>query len=238
MWIRNNLYRRVWFVFGIITKSILIMPKLFSYGTLQYPKVQMDTYGRLLKGIDEELLGYRLEFVKITDTAVLKSSGLAEHPILRYSGNMDDKVKGLVFEITDDELLQSDKYEVDDYKRVIGEFNSGIRAWVYVGKWFAENKLPIPIKYVAKSLSEKLGVSLGSIKRFENSGEISLKHILKLTLVLDALDEFHNLFPKKKYNSIDDIFSVATKTGLNIKTAKEIFEEVYSNCGDIRIKGW
>ena len=110
------------------------MPKLFSYGTLQYPKVQMDTYGRLLKGIVEELLGYRLEFVKITDTAVLKSSGLAEHPILRYSGNMDDKVKGLVFEITDDELLQSDKYEVDDYKRVIGEFNSGIRAWVYVGK--------------------------------------------------------------------------------------------------------
>ena len=36
----------------------------------------------------------------------------------------------------------------------------------------------------------------------------------------------------------DDIFSVATNTGLNIKTAKEIFDEVYSNCGEIRIKGW
>ncbi len=56
-----------------------------------------------------------------------------------------------------------------------------------------------------KSLSEKSGVSLGSIKRFENSGEIFLKHILKLALVLDALDEFHNLFPEKEYNSIDDI---------------------------------
>jgi len=37
----------------VITKSILIIPKLFSYGTLQYLKVQMDTYGRLLKGIVE-----------------------------------------------------------------------------------------------------------------------------------------------------------------------------------------
>jgi len=56
-----------------------------------------------------------------------------------------------------------------------------------------------------KSLSEKSGVSLGSIKRFENSGEISLKHLLKLALVIDALDEFHNLFPEKEYKSIDDI---------------------------------
>jgi len=56
-----------------------------------------------------------------------------------------------------------------------------------------------------KFLSEKSGVSLGSIKRFENSGEISLKHLLKLALVLDALDEFHNLFPEKEHNSIDDI---------------------------------
>ncbi len=56
-----------------------------------------------------------------------------------------------------------------------------------------------------KSLSEKSGVSLGSIKRFETSGEISLKHLLKLALVLDALDEFHNLFPEKEHESIDDI---------------------------------
>ena len=48
-------------------------------------------------------------------------------------------------------------------------------------------------------------MSWGSIKRFENSGEISLKHLLKLALALDALDEFHNLFPEKEYNSIDDI---------------------------------
>ncbi len=41
----------------------------------------------------------------------------------------------------------------------------------------------------------------------------------------------------KEIEALDDIFSVATKTGLNIKTAKEIFEEVYSNCGEIRIKG-
>jgi len=33
---------------------------------------------------------------------------------------------------------------------------------------------------------------------------------------------------------LDDIFSVAINTGLNIKTAKKIFDEVYSNCGEIR----
>ena len=56
-----------------------------------------------------------------------------------------------------------------------------------------------------KNLSEKSGVSLGSLKRFENNGEISLKNILKLALILDSLDEFNNLFPVNKYKSIDDI---------------------------------
>ncbi|RUA25082.1 MAG: XRE family transcriptional regulator [Bacteroidetes bacterium] len=56
-----------------------------------------------------------------------------------------------------------------------------------------------------KLLSEKSGVSWGSIKRFESSGEISLKNLLKLALTLDALEEFHSLFPEKEYNSIDDI---------------------------------
>jgi hypothetical protein len=31
-----------------------------------------------------------------------------------------------------DELAQSDKYEVDDYQRVLGEMASGTSAWAYV----------------------------------------------------------------------------------------------------------
>jgi len=37
-----------------------------------------------------------------------------------------------VFEITVEELAQSDKYEVDDYQRVMGKMKSGRSAWVYV----------------------------------------------------------------------------------------------------------
>jgi hypothetical protein len=34
--------------------------KLFSYGTLQYEAVQLDTFGRTLLGQKDVLLGYRL----------------------------------------------------------------------------------------------------------------------------------------------------------------------------------
>lgn len=45
-----------------------------------------------------------------------------------------------------------------------------------------------------KTLAEKSGVSQGSIKRFENTGEISLSSLLALALVLDELESFTNLF--------------------------------------------
>lgn len=56
-----------------------------------------------------------------------------------------------------------------------------------------------------KSLAETSGVSLGSIKRFEQQYEISLKHLLRIALVLNSLDEFHTLFPHNQYQNVDDI---------------------------------
>lgn len=35
------------------------------------------------------------------------------------------------FGITDDELAQADRYEVDAYARVEGNFDSGATAWIY-----------------------------------------------------------------------------------------------------------
>ena len=58
------------------------------------------------------------------------------------------------------------------------------------------------------SLSERSGVSLGSLKKFEKTGKISLESLLKLALVLDALDGFINLFnlkPLESYRSLDQI---------------------------------
>ena len=107
------------------------MKLLFSYGTLQDVQVQIETFGRELTGASEVLLGYQLELVKIEDEAVVKLSGKTHHPIA-ILGNKTSEIKGMVFEITAEELAHSDQYEVDAYQRVLGKMQSGIEAWVYV----------------------------------------------------------------------------------------------------------
>ena len=57
----------------------------------------------------------------------------------------------------------------------------------------------------AFKLADKSGVSLGSLKRFERTGEISLSSLLKIALVLDSLKEFERLFDKPEYTSIEEI---------------------------------
>ena len=44
--------------------------------------------------------------------------------------------------------------------------------------------------YTQTELSERAGVSLGSLKRFEHSGQIALESLLKLALVLECLGDF------------------------------------------------
>lgn len=59
-----------------------------------------------------------------------------------------------------------------------------------------------------KTLSERSGVSLGVIKRFERTGKISLESLLKLAVILGALDQFVSLFKPKEpqaYSSLDEI---------------------------------
>jgi transcriptional regulator with XRE-family HTH domain len=60
-------------------------------------------------------------------------------------------------------------------------------------------------KISMRRLSEMSGVSYGSIKRFEASGEISLTSLLKIALVLDCADDFENLFANSRPQSIQEI---------------------------------
>jgi gamma-glutamylcyclotransferase (GGCT)/AIG2-like uncharacterized protein YtfP len=106
--------------------------RLFSYGTLQLTPVQLSTFGRILEGQPDVLCGYRLDLVKIEDPAVIATSGKDHHPIITHTGNLTDTISGTAFIITADELEQADAYEVDDYKRVSVELQSGKSAWVYV----------------------------------------------------------------------------------------------------------
>ncbi|MCC6725785.1 MAG: gamma-glutamylcyclotransferase [Saprospiraceae bacterium] len=105
---------------------------LFSYGTLQKKKVQMESFGRILKGYKDTLNGYKLSMVEITDASVLAKSEQKFHPIAVKSTNQSDFIEGVVFEISEAELLMADSYEVDDYKRVDVVLESGKLAWVYV----------------------------------------------------------------------------------------------------------
>ncbi len=45
-----------------------------------------------------------------------------------------------------------------------------------------------------KDLAARSGVSLGSVKRFETTGEISLASLLAIALILNDLEAFSSLF--------------------------------------------
>ena len=49
-------------------------------------------------------------------------------------------------------------------------------------------------KIAQAELANKSGVSLGSIKRFEQTGQISLESFLKLAHLFDRLDDFEAIF--------------------------------------------
>lgn len=106
--------------------------KLFSYGTLQYDSVQIATFGRKLNGHLDALVGYTLSQVEIKAPGVLEQSGEPFHPVVTYTGNKNDIVQGIVFEVSPEEIAYADEYEVDDYKRVSAKMQSGQQAWVYV----------------------------------------------------------------------------------------------------------
>ncbi len=61
------------------------------------------------------------------------------------------------------------------------------------------------LKITQKRLSELSDVSLGSIKRYESTGEISLTSLIKIAYVLDCEDDFDQLFARKKYRSIQEV---------------------------------
>lgn len=59
-----------------------------------------------------------------------------------------------------------------------------------------------------QNLSVRSGVSLGSIKRFERTGQISLESLLKLALVLKSLESFNSLFAEEPLQSLPSIDAI------------------------------
>ena len=58
-----------------------------------------------------------------------------------------------------------------------------------------------------EGLARRSNVSLGSLKRFERTGQVSLDSLLKLALVLGKLDDFESVFKPglQVPGSLDDL---------------------------------
>ena len=56
-----------------------------------------------------------------------------------------------------------------------------------------------------QELADKVGIAVGTVKRFEKTGEIQFNHLLRIALVLGKLEDFSNIFavndvPASLYN--------------------------------------
>ena len=64
-----------------------------------------------------------------------------------------------------------------------------------------------------KAFAKRAGVGYDAYRKFENTGDITLRNLVLCAIVLDDIDDFSDLFTKKSYQSIDDL--------LNMKDAKK-----------------
>ena len=58
-----------------------------------------------------------------------------------------------------------------------------------------------------EKLASISGVSYGSIKRFEATGQISLISLTKIAMALDMADELRNLFTQVPYKDIREVIN-------------------------------
>jgi transcriptional regulator with XRE-family HTH domain len=62
------------------------------------------------------------------------------------------------------------------------------------------------LNWTQKDLAERSGVSYGSIKRFEQCGQISFESLLKIAEVLGRLNEFETLILPRNNKRLEKLF--------------------------------
>ena len=60
-------------------------------------------------------------------------------------------------------------------------------------------------------LAAKSGVSLGSLRRFEQTGEISLHSLVRIAAALDCQGDFDALFAAKAFRTIQEVIDAQRK---------------------------
>ena len=76
----------------------------------------------------------------------------------------------------------------------------------YLAKKISDNskKKRIKLNFTQQELAERSGVSLSSLKRFEQKAEISLASLLRIAIVLDATETMISLFSENNPTNLDD----------------------------------
>ena len=59
-----------------------------------------------------------------------------------------------------------------------------------------------------KSFAKRAGVGYDAYRKFENTGEITLRNLVMCAIVLDDVDAFAELFTKKSYQSINELLKI------------------------------
>ncbi|MFT5736135.1 MAG: gamma-glutamylcyclotransferase (GGCT)/AIG2-like uncharacterized protein YtfP [Maribacter sp.] len=98
--------------------------QLFTYGTLQEEAVQLEVFSRLLSGIQDTLINYKIAVQKVAN----------RYPTLEYTNNMEDKITGNMYTLSPEELEKADTYEGEAYERIKITLVSGNKAWAYQAK--------------------------------------------------------------------------------------------------------
>lgn len=65
----------------------------------------------------------------------------------------------------------------------------------------------LELNLTQEGLATRAGVKFATYRRFEQTGEISLRGLLQIGFALNALSDFDALFAQKQYMSLDDVLN-------------------------------
>ena len=65
----------------------------------------------------------------------------------------------------------------------------------------------LELNLTQEGMAARAGLKFATYRRFEQTGEISLKGLLQVGFALDALADFDALFAQRQYQSLDDVLN-------------------------------
>ncbi len=79
-------------------------------------------------------------------------------------------------------------------------------------------KRRLELNLTQEGMATRAGIKFATYRRFEQTGEISLRGLLQIGFALDALDEFDRLFTQRQYQTLDDVLN---ETAVSRKRGKK-----------------